>query len=87
MQLLNKTSFEHNTAPDGGGSSIYLSFNSTLQYTLPAPAGRWLTIRQGDTYQLEYGAEELAFPYLCSPGVVGGTSFADQLGPGCSGPW
>eukprot|EP00966_Prymnesium_polylepis_P177455 4109576-Prymnesium_polylepis.1 len=81
---------EHNFAPDGGGSSMYLALNGKLEYTLPAPPGRWLSIRQQGirTMQFEEGTiEDLDFPYSCPAGVVGSSSPADQLGPGCSRPW
>ena len=88
--LGNKTLFEHNSAPEGG-NSIYLVAGSTLKYTLPAPPGRWLNIRQGITFSMDAGAfdvaEDLDFPYPCSPGVVGGRTADEQSGPGCSKPW
>jgi hypothetical protein len=84
--MLNATLLKLNTAPDGNGSSIYLS-DGRVQYTLPAPPGRWLNIRQGLTFHLDPGAEELDFPYACSAGVVGGDSAEEQSGPGCSRPW
>ena len=85
--LFNRTLLENNAAPDGRGSSIYLSTTSSLQYTLPAPPGHWLIIRQGDTLQMSPGAEDTDFPYSCSAGVVGGTVPEEQLGPGCARPW
>ena len=87
MHLLNGTLFERNSAPDGNGYSIHLSHAGALRYTLPAPPGRWLNIRQGMTFQLDPGAEDLSFPYACSAGVIGGDSPEDQSGPGCSKPW
>ena len=87
VMLANRTLLESNSAPDGGGSSISLSPDGTLQYTLPAPAGRWLNIRQGLTFQLDPGSEELDFPFACSPGVIGGALPEEQTGPGCSKPW
>lgn len=87
MVLQNGTLLERNSAPDGGGGSVYLSPAAELEYTLPAPPGRWLNIRQGITFQLELVVEDLDFPYACSAGVVGGPSVEDQMGPGCSGPW
>eukprot|EP00966_Prymnesium_polylepis_P333786 7389207-Prymnesium_polylepis.1 len=85
--LHNQTLFDHNSAPDGTGSSILLT-NGTLTYTLPAPPGRWLSIRQGVTFSMDPGAEESStFPFLCPAGVVGGTSTQEQSGPGCSRPW
>ena len=87
MRLLNATLLERNVAPEASGSSIYLAGSSgTLEYTLPAPPGRWLNIRQGLTFELGPGAEDLDFPYACAAGVVGGTSPEEQLGPGCSRP-
>ena len=87
VNLLNRTLLEQNTAPDGNGSSIYLEPSGSLQYTLPAPAARYLFMRQGDTFELNIGAEDAAFPYSCPVGVVGGTSTEDQSGPACSKPW
>ena len=85
--LINRTLLEGNVAPDGLGSSIYLSSTASLVYRLPAPPGRWLNVRKGVTYQLDPGAEDLAFPYACTPGVVGGALVEQQMGPGCSRPW
>ena len=87
VSLFDKTLFQWNSAPDGGGGSIHLAKNGTLQYTLPAPPGRWLNIRQGITFVLDPGAEDLDFPYSCSAGVVGGALHEEQVGPGCSRPW
>ena len=87
VHLLNGTRFVGNVAPRGGGSSFYLSITSTLQYRLPAPPGHWLNIRQGDTLEMNAGAEDLDFPYPCGAGVVGGFAPEEQLGPGCSRPW
>ena len=87
MQLLNRTLFERNYASDGSGSSMYISHDATVEYTLPAPPGRWLSIRQGHTLLLDQGAEDLDLPYACSAGVIGGTSPIEQSGPGCSSPW
>eukprot|EP00966_Prymnesium_polylepis_P168637 3899521-Prymnesium_polylepis.1 len=81
------TLLEANSAPDGSGSSIYLGPTSTLLYTLPAPPGRWLNIRQGVTFSLDAGAEDLDLPYACSAGVIGGSLAEDQSGPGCSRTW
>ena len=81
VYLRNETRFERN----GGGGSIVLSAVATVQYTLPAPPGRWLFIRQGTTFQVEPGtAVDSEFPFDCPAGVVGGTSVRDQSGPGCS---
>lgn len=83
VHLLNRTLLERNTAPDG--ISIHLSENGTLEYTLPAPPGRWVGVHRGFTFVLEAGAvEDLDLPYACSAGVVGGTSPTQQSGPGCA---
>jgi hypothetical protein len=87
VHLLNQTFFEHNSAPDRAGSSVYLSSRGSLQYTLPAPPGRWLNVRQGVIFKLPPGAEDLSFPYACAAGTVGGTNPEEQSGPGCSRPW
>eukprot|EP00966_Prymnesium_polylepis_P033409 776697-Prymnesium_polylepis.1 len=59
-----------------------------VRYTLPAPPGRWLNIRQGLTMTLGPGtAEDLDLPYPCPAGVVGGASPHDQSGPGCAKLW
>ena len=64
VNLLDRTLFERNSAPDGGGASIRLSGTGKCGYTLPSPAGRWLSIRQGLSLQLPDGAaEDLDFPY------------------------
>jgi hypothetical protein len=65
VHLLNGTLFDQNSVADGAGSSIYLSSLGELRYTLPAPPGRWLIIRQGSTYESTSGAEELDFPFAC----------------------
>eukprot|EP00966_Prymnesium_polylepis_P206506 4784607-Prymnesium_polylepis.1 len=87
VQLLDRTLLEQNTAPDGQGSSIYLASSGSLQYTLPAPPARYLFIRQGDTFELNTGAEDAAFPYLCPAGVIGGMSPEEQSGPACARQW
>jgi hypothetical protein len=87
VRIFNRTLFERNVAPEGWGSSFYLSENGTLQYTLPAPPGRWLTIRQDITLKLDMGFEDLEFPYPCSAGIIGGIVPEEQMGPGCSRPW
>jgi hypothetical protein len=87
VHLFNETQLHSNSAPDGAGSSIYLSPNGTLRYTLPALAGHWLNIRQGITFEMSAGPEDLDFPYACSPGIVGGYAIEEQSGPGCSRPW
>ena len=81
MYLRNETRFERN----GGGGSILLSSNGTVEYTLPAPPGRWLFIRQGASFSIEPGTTvDSEFPFYCPAGVVGGTSAREQSGPGCS---
>ena len=87
VRLANCTLVEGNSAPDGGGSSIYLSHDSTLQYTLPAPTGRWLFVRKGLTFHLDPGAEDSDLPYACPAGVVGGPTPEEQSGPQCSRMW
>jgi hypothetical protein len=87
VHLLNRTLLAHNSAPDGGGSAIHLAMAASLRYTLPAPPGRWLSIRHGLTFDLDSGVEDLDFPYACSGGVVGGSAPEEQMGPGCSRPW
>ena len=85
MRIYNQSLFERNVAPEGNGSAMHLS-SGTIEYTLPAPPGRWLNIRQGLTFQLKQGAEDLDFPYACSAGTVSGMSPGEQSGPGCSRP-
>ena len=88
VHLLNETLFEHNSAPDGKGGSLHLALIATVQYTLPAPPGRWLNIRRGLTLPLEPGtAEDVDLPYACPAGVVGGSAPDEQSGPGCASPW
>eukprot|EP00966_Prymnesium_polylepis_P005565 127388-Prymnesium_polylepis.1 len=74
-------------APSGGGSSMLLSSNSTIEYTLPAPPGRWLFVRQGLSFQVENGPVDSDFPFACPAGVIGGSSSTSQSSPGCAGPW
>ena len=88
VELRDETILRDNLAPDGKGSSVHVASNGSVTYWLPAPPGRWIHIRQGLTFQhLDAGPEDLDFPYACSPGVIGGTSFREQSGPGCSKPW
>ena len=85
VHMFNGTRLEANSAPSNAGSSIYLSSAGSLNYALPAPPGRWLFLRQGSTFELEPGAEDGDFPYVCPAGVVGGdgTAPADQSSSGC----
>eukprot|EP00966_Prymnesium_polylepis_P284972 6583585-Prymnesium_polylepis.2 len=87
MDLLNQALFDQNSAPDGNGSSFYLASSGSMQYTLPTPPARYLFIRQGDTFELSAGGVDAAFPYVCPPGVIGGTSPEEQSGPACSRAW
>ena len=86
MRLLNLTLFMHNAA-QGGGATIRRSWNSSVEYSLLAPPGRWLYVPVGTTFQLELQALEADFPFACPAGVVGGAAFEDQRGPQCSRPW
>jgi hypothetical protein len=63
VDLLNKTLLARNSAPRGSGRTIHLAAPGVLRYTLPAPPGRWLNIRQGIVFPLDPGAEELDLPY------------------------
>ena len=75
VELQNGTLIELNAAPRGRGSSIYLSEATdagpgsdgigVVVYTLPAPPGRWLFVRNGISSQLDTGAEDSDFPYPC----------------------
>ena len=84
VQLINKTVLADNVALSG--SSIYLN-GGAVEYTLPAPPGRWLFIRQGLTFALEQGPENSDFPFSCPAGVVGGVTPVEQSGPQCSSLW
>ena len=86
VHLANKTLFESNSAPSNLGGAIQL-VDGTLEYTLPAPPGRYLFITKGDTFSLEPGAVDTDFPLSCPAGVVGGTSEREQSGPQCAMPW
>ena len=85
VHLLNQTFFEGNTGGESG--AIALSPAGALDYTLPAPPGRWLFVRQGKTFQLDPGATGPDFPYACPAGVVGGSLPEEQSGPQCSRLW
>eukprot|EP00966_Prymnesium_polylepis_P182093 4218141-Prymnesium_polylepis.2 len=85
VELFNETLFRDNSASDGSGPSIHLSQTGTIEYTLPAPPGRWLFVRTGDTFQLDPGGQD-DFPFACPSGVVGSSSAQEQKGPQCSGP-
>eukprot|EP00966_Prymnesium_polylepis_P130486 3018267-Prymnesium_polylepis.1 len=76
----------HNLAPDDGGSTSKLSPDGVIHYTLPAPPGRWLNIREGVTFVVNPGPEDLDLPHPCAAGIVGGSLPEEQLGPGCSRP-
>ena len=87
VHLLHGTLLEDNSAPAGHGASVYLSLAGSLEYTLPAPSAHYVFVRQGKA-ELEPGArEDLAFPYKCPAGVVGGSLAGEQTGPGCKEPW
>ena len=60
MRLLNLTLFMHNAA-QGSGATIQRSRNSSVDYTLLAPPGRWLYVPVGITFQLELQALEANF--------------------------
>ena len=85
VHLLNKTLLRSNDAPTG--ASIHLSEAGSVLYTLPAPPGRWLFVRQGRTFELKSGFENSNFPYACPAGVVGGPTPEEQSGPQCSRLW
>ena len=87
VHLRNETLFERNSADSKVGETIYLSPAGSVEYTLPAPPGRWLFIRQGTKYNLDPGSENSDFPYACPAGVVGGNKPEEQSGPQCSGLW
>ena len=90
VYLHDQTILKNNSAPNGAGMSFFFDNRSSgfLEYTLPAPPGRWLYIRgQSDSFRLESGVEDADFPYACPAGVVGGTNRIDQTGPSCSQPW
>ena len=86
IQVGNGTFFVMDSA-DSSGGVIRVSPNCTLRYTLPAPPGRWLNIRQGDSLQLDPGTIDLDFPFACPAGVVGCYSAEEQSSPSCSIPW
>ena len=48
------------------GSSIHLTAQRALTYTLPAPLGRWVFALQGATTTLELGAFDADYPFACS---------------------
>lgn len=83
MHLFNGTIFEANAAPHGRSFEL---INGSIHYTLPAPPGRWVNVRQGNTF-FGLETEELDFPFACSPGVVGGSTPEVQKAPGCWKPW
>ena len=87
VHLRNETLFVRNSAGGKGGESISLSPEGSVDYTLPAPPGRWLFIQQGVTFNLDSGGEYSEFPYACPAGVVGGPTPKDQSGPQCSKLW
>jgi hypothetical protein len=87
VQLSNGTFFERDSADSSGDGVIHVSANGTVTYTLPAPPGRWLNIRRGDSLQLDPGTIDLDFPLACPAGVVGGYSAEEQSSPSCSRPW
>ena len=79
--LANGTFVEHNGA--ASGPSIWVELDSTVEYRLPAPMGRWVLANNGVSRLLPGGYAGL--PYACAPGVFGDSLHRDaQSGPGCS---
>eukprot|EP00966_Prymnesium_polylepis_P237025 5481723-Prymnesium_polylepis.3 len=66
VRIGNKTLFERNSADSKVGETIHLSQSGSVGYTLPAPPGRWLFVRQGTTFNLDSGGENFDFPYACN---------------------
>jgi hypothetical protein len=87
VRLQNQTFFERNIAQSNVGGTIHLDPAASMTYTLPAPPGRWLSVRQGTSFELTPGAVNSDFPYACPAGVVGGPTPEEQSGPQCSRPW
>jgi hypothetical protein len=96
VHLSNYTRFERNNAPSKMGKSAYLAQDVpdaerrwlSLRYTLPSPAGRYLSVQQGFTVDLSPGPEDAAsFPYPCPVGVVGSSMAEDQRSPSCAYLW
>ena len=82
VRAFNVTLFEANAAEQG--SSIRVSSNGLLEYTLPAPSGRYVSIRYDLTYRLDPDEDEnLDFPYACPDGTVGSSDPKYQRGQGC----
>eukprot|EP00966_Prymnesium_polylepis_P010353 238924-Prymnesium_polylepis.1 len=55
VHLLNATFFQQNRvlSADGSGASIHLASDGVIDYTFPAPPGRYLFVRQSDTFHVD----------------------------------
>ena len=70
VSLGKATSFEANVAyEEDGGNSIYIDDadgTPTVEYTLPAPRARWIFSSNQLSQQLQSGAIEVDYPFLCA---------------------
>ena len=70
---------------DNAAPSIVVLPGALLEYSLPAPNGRWINAPGGSTQLLTDGVTS-DYPFACSPGVSGSSSdVVAQNGPQCTG--
>lgn len=84
--MKNGTLLEANTGEKG--NSIYKTKNSTLEYQLPAPLGRWVFAREEDDWISTevMGKIDSDYPYACNAGLLGQSNDPnEQSSPRCSG--
>ena len=88
VRLYNRTFFGQNSAPDGR-DSISIHPGGTVDYTLPAPPGRWLLVSDSASFRFRLDCKTTYsdFPFACSPGIVGGSTPEKQWGPQCWKLW
>jgi predicted outer membrane repeat protein len=84
VHLLNETMLTKNSAPSGSSTMIV---DGSVAYALPAPPGRWVLAPDGLTSLLQRGSIDTDFPFVCSAGLVSGSSAVEQSTPGCGGAW
>ena len=87
VQLSDQTLFRGNRVNSpNGGSTFFIDQGASVEYTMPAPLGRWILATHDATARLDYGTWSSDYPFACTPGIVGRSlNPDDQSQPGCSG--
>jgi hypothetical protein len=91
VRLMNRSLVRQNSAP-GGSAAVSVSNGATLQYSLPAPAGRYINCNVKcygtEPSQSVTGPNAIDddYPSACPPGRLIGTTNRSQLNPSCQGP-